>query len=104
MPIVAISIAALVVPALAQQETPSVEIFGGYQFSHFTPSINVNGWNTAVTGNVNRWFGITGDELSHNFSLLLNSLDSLPHPAANPKSGPALRAHTGLSMHRKSSQ
>jgi hypothetical protein len=59
--IVAISIAAFVVPALAQQETPSVEVFGGYQFSHFTPSINANGWNTAVTGNVNRWFGITGD-------------------------------------------
>jgi hypothetical protein len=59
--IVAISIAALVVPALAQQETPSVEVFGGYQFSNFTPSINANGWNAAVTGNVNRWFGITGD-------------------------------------------
>jgi len=59
--IVAISIAAFVVPALAQQETPSVEVFGGYQFSHFTPSINANGWNAAVTGNVNRWFGITGD-------------------------------------------
>jgi len=59
--IVAISIAAFVVPALGQQETPSVEVFGGYQFSHFTPSINANGWNTAVTGNVNRWFGITGD-------------------------------------------
>src|SRR5258708_12641658 len=59
--IAAISIGECVVPALAQQETPSVEVFGGYQFSHFTPSINANGWNTAVTGNVNRWFGITGD-------------------------------------------
>jgi len=59
--IVAVAMIASVVPALAQEETPRVDVFGGYQFTHLTPSINAHGWNTAINGNINRWFGFTGD-------------------------------------------
>lgn len=38
-----------------------VEVFGGYQFTHFQPSFNPSGWNAAVTGNFKHVFGITGD-------------------------------------------
>jgi hypothetical protein len=38
-----------------------MELFGGYQFTHLNPSLNTNGWNVAVNGNFNSWFGLTGD-------------------------------------------
>lgn len=50
-------------PLLAAERNsdhPKAEIFGGYQFTH-TEGQNANGWNAAVTGNANSWFGITGD-------------------------------------------
>jgi opacity protein-like surface antigen len=42
------------------QDTPKVEVFGGYRYTRFQ-SGNFNGWNTAVTGNINSWLGITAD-------------------------------------------
>jgi peptidoglycan-associated lipoprotein len=45
-------------PVLAQGS--KAEVFGGYQYSRLS-SVNFNGWNGAVTGNVNDWLGITGD-------------------------------------------
>jgi len=59
--IVAVSLLTLALPLVAQEETPKVELFGGYQFTHLTPSLNTNGWNVAIDGNVNRWFSLTGD-------------------------------------------
>ena len=59
--VVAVSILVLVSHAMAQHEYPKAEVFAGYQFSHNDPSVNLNGWNAAVTGNVNRWFGVTAD-------------------------------------------
>ena len=59
--IVAVSLAVFVLPAAAQKEFPRAEVFGGYQFLHLYPSLNANGWNAAVNGNVNRWFGVTAD-------------------------------------------
>jgi hypothetical protein len=47
-------------PAVGQDQPKAGEVFGGYQFVHFD-SINANGWNGAITGNVNRWLGVTGD-------------------------------------------
>jgi hypothetical protein len=41
--------------------TPKAEIFGGYQYTRFDGGVNANGWNTAVAGNLNRWFGIAAD-------------------------------------------
>jgi opacity protein-like surface antigen len=43
-------------PARAQ-ETPKVEVFGGYSWS----GGNFHGWNTVVTGNINERFGIAAD-------------------------------------------
>jgi len=45
------------------QDYPKAEIFGGYQFLHLGngADVNANGWNAALTGNVNKWLGVTGD-------------------------------------------
>lgn len=45
--------------ALAQ--ATKVDLFGGYQYSHPDGGPNLNGWNAALTGNVTRHFGVTGD-------------------------------------------
>jgi len=45
------------------------EVFGGYQFTHFTrfePSrspthVNGNGWNAAFTEHINHWLGVKAD-------------------------------------------
>jgi len=39
---------------------PKAEVFGGYQYTRFDGG-NANGWDTAVTTNLNNWFGIGGD-------------------------------------------
>jgi hypothetical protein len=53
----------LCVPCVAQQneELKKVDLFAGYQYAHLYPNENGQGWNFAVTGNVNRVFGFTGD-------------------------------------------
>jgi hypothetical protein len=38
-----------------------LEIFGGYQYTRFDGGVNANGWDSAVTTNLNNWFGIGGD-------------------------------------------
>jgi opacity protein-like surface antigen len=47
----------LTLPASAQEETPKVEVFGGYSYGGGT----AHGWNGSIAGNVNRWFGIVAD-------------------------------------------
>ncbi len=56
-------IVACTVPAVAQEGLPKAEFFGGYQYLRIGgPSgANTNGWNAAVTGNINHWFGVTAD-------------------------------------------
>jgi peptidoglycan-associated lipoprotein len=44
--------------------TPDVEVFGGYSYLRVYGE-DSNGANVSVTGNVNRWFGITGDLSTH---------------------------------------
>ena len=46
--------------ASAQRETPKAEVFGGYQYAN-GDGLSLNGWNTAITANVSRSFGITAD-------------------------------------------
>jgi opacity protein-like surface antigen len=58
---VAVAVGALMLPAAAQEKLRRVEVFGGYQFTHFEPSINASGWNAAGNGNITRWVGVTGD-------------------------------------------
>src|SRR6266542_1500962 len=55
------------------QEAPKAEVFGGYSYLRFRPgisvsgatftsdTINLNGWNASLTGNFNRFLGITAD-------------------------------------------
>lgn len=43
--------------AAAQEETPKVEVFGGYSYA----GSDTHGWNAAIEGNVNKWFGLVGD-------------------------------------------
>jgi opacity protein-like surface antigen len=62
--VIAVALSALAVPAMSQeqlQRVQRVEVFAGYQFSHFNPSLNANGWNAAINGNFTRRLGITGD-------------------------------------------
>jgi hypothetical protein len=49
---------------LMAQDFPKAEIFGGYQFLHLGGSgtdVNANGWDASLTGNFNKYFGVTGD-------------------------------------------
>lgn len=46
---------------LLAQEFSRVEAFGGYQFTHLQPNLNLNGWNASVAGNVSSWFGVKLD-------------------------------------------
>lgn len=43
--------------AAAQGETPKVEVFGGYSFA----GSGTNGFNAAVEGRLNKWFGVVAD-------------------------------------------
>jgi opacity protein-like surface antigen len=43
------------------QETPKVEVFGGYSWA----GGDFHGWNGSVTGNVNNWFGVVADFSGH---------------------------------------
>jgi hypothetical protein len=43
------------------QETPSVEVSGGYSYVRFDGVGNLHGWNGSVAGNINDWLGIVGD-------------------------------------------
>ena len=54
---VALMLGMLCLPALAQK----AEVFAGFQYTHLDPSWNAAGWNASLTGNFNRWFGVTGD-------------------------------------------
>jgi opacity protein-like surface antigen len=50
-------------PALAQN-TPKLEVFGGYQYLHFDLSggaLNMNGFDASATYNFNRWLGLSAD-------------------------------------------
>lgn len=40
---------------------PKAEVFGGYQYTRLEGGVNANGFNFAVNGNFNEWFGITAD-------------------------------------------
>jgi len=55
-------------PSLWCQETPQVEIFGGYSYLNAdtnnlaSPSRqSANGWEASVSGNFNKWFALEGD-------------------------------------------
>lgn len=72
--VIFLTIAALfiVCPLQGQDETPQVELYGGYSYVHFNVKANVIGFPPSVTANANggggeleynanRWLGIVGD-------------------------------------------
>ena len=40
---------------------PKAELFGGYQYSHLEGGFNANGFDLALNGNFNHYFGVTAD-------------------------------------------
>ncbi len=52
--------------AMAQEEYPKAEVFGGYSYLRANPDgMNLHGWNASVTANVTDWFGVEGDFSGH---------------------------------------
>jgi len=52
------------ISAMAQDETPGVELFGGYSYLHqniANGGFNLNGGSTSVALNVNHWLGVVAD-------------------------------------------
>jgi hypothetical protein len=47
--------------AAVAQAQDKAEVFGGFQFTRPDGGPNLNGWDGALTGNVNKNFGITAD-------------------------------------------
>lgn len=47
--------------AAEHPDYPKAELFGGYQYSHLEGGTGANGWNFALNGNLNNWFGVTAD-------------------------------------------
>jgi hypothetical protein len=66
--VVVVLLGVLALPLMAQ-DNPKAEVFGGYQYLHIgsnsSGDINsgqgFNGWDAAVTGNLSKYFGVTGD-------------------------------------------
>lgn len=70
--ILLLTLAVFVLPANAQNETPQLEIFGGYDYVRFNINANIpgvapsasyngNGGGSQVEYNANRWLGVVGD-------------------------------------------
>lgn len=75
------------------QDTPRVEVFGGYSLLHdgnVAPT-NFQGWNASSTAYVNRWFGITSDFSGHYSA---NSASFLIAPGVPAEQRTTQRIHT----------
>jgi hypothetical protein len=99
----AITIAVLNQAAFCQDfPNPKVEIFGGYSFARQGDTNIAKGWNGAVAGNFNKWFGIASDVSGHYYSedvLVVQGLSSVS-VAADAKlhsflAGPRFTARQG---------
>jgi hypothetical protein len=75
--------------AAAQESAPKGEFFGGYQYTKFDGGTNANGWDTAVTGNLNRWLGVTAD-----FSGVYNSQNGVSSSDYTYTFGPVVSLRT----------
>jgi len=63
-----IFVAVLFTPLAAKAaDAPKAEVFGGYSYFRANEgfTLNLNGWNASITGNVNRWLGVVGDFSGH---------------------------------------
>jgi hypothetical protein len=53
--------AACAFAAESESSYPKAEFFGGYQYSHLEGGVNANGFDFALNGNFNNYFGIAAD-------------------------------------------
>ncbi len=51
--------------AMAQDNAPKAEFFGGYSYMRTAGHTNINGWNVQAAMNVKKWFGIAADFSGH---------------------------------------
>ncbi|MGA2260375.1 MAG: hypothetical protein ABSH28_02945 [Acidobacteriota bacterium] len=51
--------------ALAQENAPRAEIFGGYSYMRTADGANTNGWNLTPTYYFNTWLGLAGNLAGH---------------------------------------
>jgi opacity protein-like surface antigen len=71
------------------QDYPKVEVFGGYSYGNFGPTVlgsdrtNVNGWNASAAVNFNHWFGVVSDIGGH-YGDFKASVPLQPLPCAPP--------------------
>ena len=63
------------------QDSPKVEIFGGYSYADAEVSNVSKGWNGAVAGKLTNWFGVVGDVSGHYHSQ--NTVDTEAEPVTN---------------------
>jgi len=69
--------------ALAQEEAPKVEMFGGYSYLRVYPGegadgVSTHGFNTSLAGNITRSIGIVGEY--SRFTKSLNASDIIDDP------------------------
>ncbi len=89
-------LALLVSLSATAQDFPKAEIFGGYQLTRLDGT-TLNGWNAALTGNLNHWFGVTGDfrgayksESGVDFAITLTPSARPSRPGAMKRPSPRL--------------
>jgi hypothetical protein len=48
-------------------DAPKAELFGGYSYFRANEgfTLNLNGWNASIAGNLNRWLGVVADFSGH---------------------------------------
>jgi hypothetical protein len=56
--------------AVAQENNPKVEVFGGYSYFRLNDpfeytDLNLNGWSASLSANLSKWFGVVGDFSGH---------------------------------------
>jgi len=61
----AIALIILCGTAMAQENAPKVEVFGGYSYMRTAGNTNVNGWNAQANFSLNKWVGIAADFAGH---------------------------------------
>ncbi len=51
--------------AVAQEQAPKAELFGGFSYMRTAGNFNLNGWNAQAAVSVSKWFAIAGDFSGH---------------------------------------
>jgi opacity protein-like surface antigen len=49
----------------ADDNSPKIEVFGGYSYVRGEQGVNLHGWNASVAGNITHYFGLVGDVSGH---------------------------------------